>query len=138
MSDRPYEVGYGKPPVATRFKRGQSGNPKGRPKGTLNVATTLERELNQRVTIKENGQSRTITKFEAAIKQLVNKAASGDARAIQFLINLLNVSNGGGLPDQGPALATEADHAVMSALLQRFSAQGPVPPSVPQVDPDER
>jgi hypothetical protein len=117
---KPYDVGYGKPPKAAQFKKGQSGNLRGRPKGSLNVATALERELNQRVTVKENGQSRTITKFEAAIKQLVNKAASGDGKAIQFLVNLLNVSNGGALGDATLTIPTEADRAVMATMLLRF------------------
>ena len=120
MSERPYEVGYGKPPEATRFQRGQSGNPKGRPKGSINIATALERELNQRVTIKENGVARTITKFEAALKQLVNKAASGETKAIHFLVNLLNVSNGGGLGEAPLPGPSDADRAVMAAMLRRF------------------
>lgn len=128
MSERrPYDVGYGKPPRGTRFQKGQSGNPSGRPKGSLNVVTALERELNQRVTIKENGQTRTITKFEAAIKQLVNKAASGEAKAIQFLVNLLNVSNGGALGDAPLTISNDADRAVMATLLQRFQPQSPQP-----------
>lgn len=123
MSDRSYDVGYGKPPKRTQFQKGQSGNPQGRPKGALNVATALERELNQRVTIKENGQTRSITKFEAAIKQLANKAASGDAKAIQFLVNLLNISNGGALTDTPMTVPNDADRAVMATLLQRFQPQ---------------
>jgi hypothetical protein len=122
-----FEVGYGRPPKRTQFRKGQSGNPRGRPKGSLNVATALERELNQRVTIKENGQPRSITKFEAAIKQLVNKAASGDGKAIQFLVNLLNVSNGGALGDAPLTIPTEADRAVMATMLLRFQPQNPQP-----------
>jgi pyruvate/2-oxoglutarate dehydrogenase complex dihydrolipoamide acyltransferase (E2) component len=124
---RSYDVGYGKPPKGTRFQKGQSGNPRGRPKGSLNVATALERELNQRVTIKENGQTRSITKFEAAIKQLANKAASGDAKAIQFLVNLVNVSNGGALSDAPLTVPNEADRAVMATLMRRFQPQTPQP-----------
>jgi hypothetical protein len=125
MSERTYDVGYGKPPKQNRFQKGQSGNPRGRPKGSLNVATALERELNQRVMVKENGQSRSITKFEAAIKQLVNKAASGDAKAIQFLVNLLNLSNGGGLSDVSQAIPHDADLAVMASMLRRFQPAEP-------------
>ena len=125
MSDSRYEVGYRRPPIATRFKKGQSGNPKGRPKGSLNLDSALERELNQRVTVKEHGQTRTITKFEACIKQLVNKAASGEAKAIQFLIHLLNLTSGSTGADQALALSTEADQAVMATLLQRFAPQVP-------------
>jgi hypothetical protein len=80
------EVGYGRPPRASQFKPGQSGNPKGRPKGSLNVATVLERTLREKLVINEGGRRREITKLEAAVKQLTNKAASGDARALRLLV----------------------------------------------------
>ena len=78
-------VGYRSPPEATRFKKGVSGNPRGRPKGSLNVATVLTKTLRERVTITENGRRKTVTKLEAALKQLVNKAAAGDLRALHHL-----------------------------------------------------
>ena len=85
---RLFDVGYGKPPESTRFKKGESGNPRGRPKGRKNWITQADRILNEKVTVNENGRRTTITKFEAAVKQLVNKAASGDHRAIQELLAL--------------------------------------------------
>jgi len=78
-----YEVGFGKPPKRNQFQKGQSGNPKGRPKHSLNLATVLESALAEQVLITENGQRRSISKLEAMIKQIVNKAAGGDARAFQ-------------------------------------------------------
>lgn len=84
-----YAVGFGKPPTHSRFQKGQSGNPKGRRKGSKNLSTLMERALNERVTIKENGSQKIITKREAFLKQLVNKAASGDPRSIQLAINYL-------------------------------------------------
>jgi Family of unknown function (DUF5681) len=78
-----YLVGYGNPPKHWQFKKGTSGNKKGRPKGTKNLATLFHQEMNRRVIISENGQRRTITKAEAAIKQFVNKAATGDPKAFQ-------------------------------------------------------
>lgn len=138
MAERPFEVGYKRPPKHSQFRKGESGNPKGRPKGSLNVATALERELNQRVTIKENGAARTITKFEAAIKQISNQAASGNAKAIQFLINLLNASNGGGVGDTPLAVPHDADLAVMASMLRRFQpqTQGPDAPRAPKETDD--
>ena len=84
-----YEVGFGKPPTGTRFKKGQSGNPKGRPKGALNWATILARSLREKVIINENGHRKVITKLEAAVKQLVNMAAGGDLRALRHLADLV-------------------------------------------------
>jgi Family of unknown function (DUF5681) len=86
--EREYTVGKGKPPQHTRFQKGQSGNPKGHRKGSRNVATLLEQALNERVVVTENGKRKTITKLEAMLKQLANKAASGDHRAIKLLMPL--------------------------------------------------
>jgi hypothetical protein len=86
--DSEYAVGKGKPPQHTRFRKGQSGNPTGRRKGSLNMATLLERALNERVVVTENGKRKTITKLEAMLKQLANKAASGDTRVIRLLMPL--------------------------------------------------
>jgi|GEM_PF-902545 len=84
--DSDYPVGYGRPPRDTRFKKGSSGNPKGRPRGSKNSTTLLKEALNEQVAITENGRRRTITKKEAIVTQIVNKAASGDHRSIQLLL----------------------------------------------------
>jgi len=84
-TEREYAVGKGKPPERTRFKKGQSGNPKGRPPNSKNSATLLNEALSELVVITENGQRKSITK-KAIVKQIVNKAASGDYRSIQLLL----------------------------------------------------
>lgn len=90
MTDRntDYDVGYGKPPKATQFKKGRSGNPKGRPKGALGLKTDLKAELNEKVTINENGKPRKLRKQQLLVKQLTNKALKGDIRAITKLADL--------------------------------------------------
>src|SRR5512140_3220281 len=67
-----YPIGYGKPPAQTRFKKGKSGHPTGRPKGTPNFATALKRALGEQVVVNEGGQRRTVSKLEATVAQLVN------------------------------------------------------------------
>ena len=84
-----YEIGYCKPPRGCGFKKGQSGNPRGRPPGSKNLTTLLNDELNETVTMTENGRRRKITKREAVIKQLVNKSASAEARALKILLDLM-------------------------------------------------
>lgn len=81
--------GYRHPPEKSRFKTGQSGNPHGRPKGALNMATILERTLREPIIIVENGKRITVTKLEAALKQVVNQAASGKLKALQLLATLV-------------------------------------------------
>jgi hypothetical protein len=87
VSEPPYEVGRGKPPKSTQFAPGKSGNPKGRRKGSRNFATTIQAELKRPVTVTEDGRRKKISKREAVAKQLVNKAAAGDHRAIPVLLN---------------------------------------------------
>ena len=83
-----YKVGYGKPPKARQFKRGKSGNPKGRPKGSLNLATDLTAELGEHITVREDGRSRKVSKQRALIKSLMAKALQGDVRAMTSLLAL--------------------------------------------------
>ena len=80
------EVGFGKPPKHSRFKKGQSGNPEGRPKGSLNLRTIFERALRERVRIREKGKHRVAKKWEIAMKQLANQAARGDLAAIRLIL----------------------------------------------------
>jgi Family of unknown function (DUF5681) len=115
-------VGYGTPPEATRFRRGVSGNPRGRPRGSLNVATVFTKTLRERVVINENGQRKTVTKLEAALKQMVNKAASGDIRALRELLELARYAearqNAPGV--QNPVIE-ELDQEVIDGIMQRLN-----------------
>lgn len=88
MADDPYEIGFGRPPKHTQFRKGRSGNPKGRPKGSKNIFALVRRILEAKVTVKGPGGSHTVTKFEAALTQLVNSAANGDLRAIKEVYRL--------------------------------------------------
>jgi hypothetical protein len=83
-----YEVGYGKPPKSGQFRKGKSGNLRGRPKGRLNLATDLAAELGQKITVREDGRSCTISKQRALIKALLAKALQGDVRAMTALLGL--------------------------------------------------
>ena len=82
MADDDDEIGYGKPPKHTRFKKGQSGNPKGRPKGVRNLKSALREALNETVTIREGGKSKQVSIREALMKAAIAKGMSGDIRSI--------------------------------------------------------
>jgi hypothetical protein len=86
-----YGVGFGKPPEHSRFRKGRSGNPAGRPKGALDLGALLEKALAEKVVVKDAaGRRRAISKGEAAAIQLANKAAGGaDPRATKLVIDLL-------------------------------------------------
>jgi hypothetical protein len=84
-------VGYGKAPRKSQFTKGKSGNPQGRPKGSISPSTVLIKALREKVIIQENGKRKVITKLQAIMKQTVNRAASGDAKGLQHLLHLLRL-----------------------------------------------
>ena len=119
--ERPYKVGFGNPPAATRFKPGQSGNPKGRPRGSKNFDTALVDELNARLTVTENGKRRKITKRQAIAKQVVNKAASGDPKATVIVVNEVRRIEA---PSNGDVSASQTlspeDQLTLEGITNRF------------------
>jgi hypothetical protein len=120
---RNYDVGYRKPPAQSRIQAGRSGNPRRRPKGSLNLASVLERTLRETVVINENGRRLTITKLEAALKQLVNRAAGGDLGAVKQLCGLVRSAEERvpELPDN-PTGMGEADQQLMQRMLSKLAS----------------
>jgi hypothetical protein len=82
-----FKIGRGRPPREHRFKKGSSGNPRGRPKGSKNLKTYVTKAAREKVSVRQNGKSKRIPKIEATIAQLSNKAASGDPRSMEQFIN---------------------------------------------------
>ena len=122
-TDKPYEVGFGKPPKATQFREGQSGNPKGRPRGKPNMATIIRRSLEAKVVINENGQRREVTKFEAGMIQMSNKAAAGDLRALNMVTAFARSAEEREQQEiSGKAGLGESDQKVLQRLMQRLQA----------------
>jgi replication-associated recombination protein RarA len=118
-------IGYRNPPQSTQFKKGHSGNPKGRPKGKRNLASVLEKTLHEKVIINENGRRKTITKLEAAVKQLVNKAASGDLRALHHLTALARSADERSPESNTPtSVMAEVDQKVLQSVFSRFDKSG--------------
>jgi Family of unknown function (DUF5681) len=85
---REYEVGYGKPPTATRFQKGRSGNPRGRAKGSREVGTILNEILDQKVTLRTASGTRQVSYLEAILIRAADSAGKGDLRALKFLLDL--------------------------------------------------
>ncbi len=86
-SESDYKVGPGRPPLHTRFKKGQSGNPRGR--NPKSLPTLLADALNEKVYVTIDGHRRKITKREAIVTQMVNKSTSADLRATKMLIDMM-------------------------------------------------
>src|SRR3954464_9053172 len=83
-----YAVGYRRPPLHTRFKPGQSGNPSGRVKGSKNLKTLFHQILNEQIPLRDGAQSRTVTKAEALMRRLIIGGLNGDSRSLTTLIRI--------------------------------------------------
>ena len=82
-------VGYGKPPTASRFQKGTSGNPRGRKKGGKNLKTDVLEELQEVISVQEGGRTRKMSKQRALVKSLMTRALKADPRAVAQLIGLV-------------------------------------------------
>lgn len=118
--DRNYEVGYRKPPKHTRFKPGQSGNPKGRKPGSRNVMTLLEQILFDTVKVRENGKVRHVPAIQACLINVRNQALKGDPKAMDRLFKLTSLYHSA-QPEPANATTPDAvDPAMDLALLQEL------------------
>jgi Family of unknown function (DUF5681) len=110
------KVGYGRPPVHTRFKPGQSGNPSGRPKNTKTLEAEVIAELGEVTEIRENGKEVQVTKARAIAKELVHLALSGNLRAVTTLLSFYTrVTSGDPDGDQ----VTAEDRQLFDQYLRR-------------------
>ena len=117
---RDYEVGYGQPPLHTRFQKGKSGNPKGRPRGRKNISTLLSNALDASIVVVANGRRKKITKREAIVTQLVNKSAAADLKATQIVLAMLRELESQDDGSADPAVLSEADHEIIGRIQARL------------------
>src|SRR5215213_10108213 len=108
-------IGYKNPPVHSRFKPGQSGNPSGRAKGSQNLKTLFHKILKEEVSLREGSDVRKVTKAEAVMRGLVIGALKGDTRSLGTLFRLAEQT---GQFDE----ARRADHAHPESHCQLESA----------------
>ena len=115
---RDYAVGYRRPPEATKFKPGQSGNLKGRPKGVRPIGAVLHEIFHRPTPVIENGKTRRVSILEAVLQRLARDAMRGDPRAIQLSFSLL--ARYAGSAQGAPALEDllEEDAAILAKYLR--------------------
>lgn len=118
---RDYEVGYGKPPKWTQFKPGQSGNPKGRRKGSRNFNGYVQHALKERISYTHDGRRQNVTKLQLIATQLVNSAVKGNLKSIEFLLRLMDVM---GPPTDSSAQSQALSEGMRDKLLEFFAAAG--------------
>jgi Family of unknown function (DUF5681) len=129
-----YKVGYGKPPKHTRFRSGQSGNPKGRRKGVRNFITDVRKTLMMPVRVNNGGRARNVTTQEGALMLLREKALKGDKRALDLLLNL-----GVRFNNETPELGADQelsfdDRAILDTFRKELEASSdtPAPAATPR------
>src|SRR6516164_8897250 len=119
-----FKVGHGRPPLRTRFKKGQSGNPGGRRKKPL--PALLADALNEPVFVTIDGERRQITKREAIVHQLVNKSTTADLRATKMLFDMMKDAEqkaGVAATPPDPRQLDEADKEVLQNFIERIREQ---------------
>jgi hypothetical protein len=130
-----YEVGYRKPPRDTQFKKGHSGNPKGRPRGTKNLRTDFLEELNERMTIREGSREVTLSKQRVFLKSLMSGAMKGSPAAIRSILDLAfrYLEPSDDEPQDNRALTADEREAV-ELLMRRLEGGGAAVQSAPPSD----
>tara|TARA_B100000949_G_scaffold128081_1_gene112991 strand:+ start:1093 stop:1548 length:456 start_codon:yes stop_codon:yes gene_type:complete len=123
------EVGYGKPPKHSRFKPGQSGNPKGRPKGAKSQKTIVFETLLTPIDYVENGVRRKASRLELIFKRMVEKALKGDLRAAERLISMYATLEEGDRQTDAASPASEIDieaedEAILKEARELLSKKG--------------
>ena len=115
-----YSVGYGRPPVHTRFKPGQSGNPKGRAKNTLNVRTVVNQVLSEGMKIRETNGERRVSAMEALVRTLRARAFKGDPKATASLLQLARLC---GMTDKEEPATEVFRHEDFETIIEDFVAR---------------
>ncbi len=108
------QVGYCQPPKKHQFKPGQSGNPKGRPKGAKNETTILHDLMNRRIEIREAGRARKISLLEAILFRFAEDALKGNAKSAAFLLNRYGSVKG---TEETPA-SSQDDQEILAAFVK--------------------
>jgi hypothetical protein len=119
--DRAYAIGYGKPPATSRFKPGQSGNVKGRPKGHKNLKTLIRQAMTARISIQEGSSSRQVSKLEGVVLRQLQSALKGDDRSAMAVMKIATQL---GILDDAPEANSETaltanDERILQELVQR-------------------
>ena len=122
--------GYKNPPPEHQFKKGQSGNPNGRPRKSkatplLDLAELLAIELSQPLTVQENGQAVTISKAEAFVKQMVTQAINGKPSQQRIILALQSIQHGDEDDDRTLEEQRRQDEDLIAEILSMARAIDP-------------
>jgi hypothetical protein len=126
-----YAVGYARPPTSSQYQPGQTGNPKGRPRGVRNASSMARDALERTVNVKVNGTWRKMTVRKAAYLRLAERAAGGDAKALDYLLSLESQERAPGSDQAETQRSAAQDLAILQDFFDRRRAR------LPQHEPDD-
>ena len=131
------DVGYKNPPKHTQFKLGNSGNKKGRPRGTRNLRTDLMEELAEKIVVTEGGQRRTISKQQALVKAMMAKGMKGDTSAGKAIFALALGFEQVASQERISLAISDDDDAVMQVFKERVRRDILAEEEADEIDDDE-
>lgn len=118
-----YTVGYKKPPKSSQYKKGQSGNPKGRPKKSKNANKMMHDILNEEMQFTENGEQKTASKREVIARTQSAKAVNGDHRATDRVFGMDGAHQANEQQAANSTKSREELSAAAKAILAQFSGK---------------
>jgi Family of unknown function (DUF5681) len=117
-----YTVGYARPPQDHRFRPGQSGNRKGRPKGAKNTSTLLREILDRKIEVRTGGTVRKMTVREAMLTRFAESALKGDTKSAAFLLQRYDMAEMG--HEQANSPTTLEEQEIIDAFLKTYLEKG--------------
>jgi hypothetical protein len=122
--DKDYRVGYGRPPLATRFKPNQSGNPKGRPRRSLSLRAVVDKVLEEKIEIREGERVLRMSNRHALARSAFRRALNGDPKLLRALALMMRVEMGSEQPeDEAAARVSPSDEAILADYLARCGVE---------------
>ena len=115
-----YEVGYGRPPKSGQFQPNQSGNPKGRPKGSRNFGTIVHAVMSSKIPIVGRGQRKSVSADEALLRTFYKLAVNGNVKAGAYLLSLraqYQLAEVDETPEEG---LSGRDQEILQNFIQQF------------------
>jgi hypothetical protein len=126
MAEDKNKVGYGRPPVHTRFPPGKSGNPGGSRKKSKDLNARLKKAAEEKVEVQEGGRKRKVKKIDLAVTQMMNKAAQGQPAFLKMALKEIQSAEASE-PSAMPQELSDSDVEVIALVIHRIRQQGAEP-----------
>jgi len=124
FEEKPYPVGYGRPPKATQFKPSQSGNPKGRPRAVPTMHAVVSKVLQESIEIREGERVKRMSNRQALVRTAVRRFLNGDPKLLRALSAMMRIESGESpREEETNAPISAADEAILADFLARHGIE---------------